>query len=424
MEGDELLNYFHGCVAQIGQSTEELRHVLWSPVLLYNKPYKETVSCVMVSTKAVYFVSDHDPKGTLVKLKEWKSHSRNKSDSYKMLAKGQMAGTSDLHLTAGVVHQCKQISGTLLKIPRTYAVLHLKDIKQVTVGLFDQSFRLVGPTAELTFTCMTRDNKLTTDFVKNLTSALASIHPTPSPEVPSGEAEQDFYSMFTTYSRLESQEYKHSSKVRFIYPNEDLISELLFIISENDSTTKPKQEIHLLLYLTVFMKDLPSSASRQIDCSTIPEGHPDPSDAIEIGKPITLIMSEPYLTVCQEDHVHYPIPEFAFGPPAFPRLCIVENRHLTHLKRIIINNSTPHVLTLVFADEKDMVVNQEFDHYSPYGGRVRKHITPVPEVSMVMTIQNLAYKDKFVSLLRKQRAELETCDNDLEIIVDSEPDNS
>ena len=41
MEGDELLNHFHGCVAQIGQSTEELRHVLWTPVLLYDKPQNE-----------------------------------------------------------------------------------------------------------------------------------------------------------------------------------------------------------------------------------------------------------------------------------------------------------------------------------------------------------------------------------------------
>ena len=121
---------------------------------------------MMVSTKAVYFVSDHDPRGHLTRLKEWKSHSRNKSDSYKMFTRDPMAGACDLHLTAGVVHQCKQMSSKSLRIPKTYAVLPLKDIRKVTVGLFDQSFRLVGPTAETTFTCMTRDNRLTTDFIR------------------------------------------------------------------------------------------------------------------------------------------------------------------------------------------------------------------------------------------------------------------
>ena len=426
MEGDELLNFFHGSVARIGQDTEELRHVLWTPVLPYTKPQKEVVTFVMVSTKAIYLLSDHDPQDHIVRLKEWKSHSRNRSDSYRLLKERHSGELADIHLSSGVVHQCRNVGKTTARTARTYAVLPLNELKQVTIGLFDQSFRLVGPAAESTFTCMTRDNRLTGDFIRNLMSVLSAIEPTPSPECcPGGgglDAESDFYGMFNTYSRLESDEYKHQSKVKFVYPNEDLVTELLYVISNSDGN-QCQQVLHLLMYLTVFLKDNPPADHQRVGAAAAAADDDDGKQAAaqgvtyrELGRPVSLVLSEQYLTLCIEDHVHYPIPEFAFGPPAVPRLRILDNRRLKHLKRIVLHLNDDHLMTVVFSDEKEIVVNPEFDHYTPYGGRVRRHVARTPEVSIVALVQSLAYKEKLIGLLRKQWAEIQQCETELDVV--------
>lgn len=37
---------------------EELKHILWSSVLFYKIPDVETTACILLSTKAVYFILD------------------------------------------------------------------------------------------------------------------------------------------------------------------------------------------------------------------------------------------------------------------------------------------------------------------------------------------------------------------------------
>lgn len=37
---------------------EELKHMLWTSVLFYKSPDVELTACVMLSTKAVYFILD------------------------------------------------------------------------------------------------------------------------------------------------------------------------------------------------------------------------------------------------------------------------------------------------------------------------------------------------------------------------------
>lgn len=44
----------HSLCAQV--ENEELRHLLWSSVVFYQSPGLEVTACVLLSTKAVYFV--------------------------------------------------------------------------------------------------------------------------------------------------------------------------------------------------------------------------------------------------------------------------------------------------------------------------------------------------------------------------------
>lgn len=37
---------------------EELRHLMWSSVLFYKTPNMEVMACVLLSTKAIYFLLD------------------------------------------------------------------------------------------------------------------------------------------------------------------------------------------------------------------------------------------------------------------------------------------------------------------------------------------------------------------------------
>lgn len=43
---------------------EELKHILWSSVLFYKSPEVEMAACIMLSTKALYFILD-DTASTL-----------------------------------------------------------------------------------------------------------------------------------------------------------------------------------------------------------------------------------------------------------------------------------------------------------------------------------------------------------------------
>ncbi len=62
LSGEELVNFFHNCVSLIGGEDETLSHLVWCTVTPYVNPRQEIVSCVMLSSKALYFVSDDVPK--------------------------------------------------------------------------------------------------------------------------------------------------------------------------------------------------------------------------------------------------------------------------------------------------------------------------------------------------------------------------
>jgi len=60
MSGLEVVNFFHSGIALISTDCEELIHILWTSVVMYSAPMHEVPACVMLSNKAIYFVSDVD----------------------------------------------------------------------------------------------------------------------------------------------------------------------------------------------------------------------------------------------------------------------------------------------------------------------------------------------------------------------------
>ncbi|KAL4673932.1 hypothetical protein H8959_017866 [Pygathrix nigripes] len=54
LRGSAIIELFHSSIAEV--ENEELRHLMWSSVVFYQTPGLEVTACVLLSTKAVYFV--------------------------------------------------------------------------------------------------------------------------------------------------------------------------------------------------------------------------------------------------------------------------------------------------------------------------------------------------------------------------------
>ncbi|XP_069499286.1 nischarin isoform X2 [Ambystoma mexicanum] len=56
LKGSAIVEFFHDSVAEV--ENEELRHLMWSSVVFYKTPDVEVTACVLLSTKALYFLLD------------------------------------------------------------------------------------------------------------------------------------------------------------------------------------------------------------------------------------------------------------------------------------------------------------------------------------------------------------------------------
>ncbi|KAM4687211.1 nischarin isoform 2-T2 [Rhinophrynus dorsalis] len=157
LNGGSVVEFFHNSVAEV--ENEELRHLMWSSVVFYTNPDTELSSCVLLSTNALYFLLDNS-------LKQINSEDL---DFWKTTNSERCA----FHLSSCLV-------------------LKLSDLLSVNIGLFDQYFRITGPSPDHIVTCLTRDGYSTHAFIQHLMSALSLRARTPSPE----PLEKDFYSEF------------------------------------------------------------------------------------------------------------------------------------------------------------------------------------------------------------------------------------
>lgn len=334
LRGQQLLAFFHKYIAL--SETEEVRQVLWLSVVLYKSPEAELTCCLLLSNDTIYFLLE-DSASTLG------NHS---------VLEITDSGDPDVCL-------CCCLS------------IRLSELLSVNVGLFDQYFRVVGHSADHIVCCLSRDSYGTGVFLQELMSALSLQQQLPPPE----PSDQDFYSQFTNTNTGKMQNYElvHSSRVKFVYPSEEEMGDLTFIVAERKTVASvapsSSRSFNVLLYLLVFQVQIPTSLSSQgstlSGASTISGSVLSP-----ILQPRTLILTSTDVFLLDEDYISYPLPDFAKEPPSRDRYQLREARRIRDLDRVLLGYQTyPQALTLVFDDlpGPDLLCHLTMDHFAAGG---------------------------------------------------------
>uniref|UniRef100_A0A8B9D2I5 Nischarin n=1 Tax=Anser cygnoides TaxID=8845 RepID=A0A8B9D2I5_ANSCY len=350
LKGNALVEFFHGNIAEV--ENEELRHLMWSSVLFYKTPSVEVMACVLLSTKAIYFLLDD----SFVHADEHQLDCENNS----------------FHLSCCFV-------------------LKLNDLQSVNVGLFDQYFRITGHSADHIVTCLTRDSYNTHAFMQQLMAVLSLLARTPSPE----PIDKDFYSEFGSKNtgKMENYELIHSSRVKFIYPNEEEIGDLAFLVAEKMDDLTNLQSLNILLYVLAF----------QVNHV---EGSAQNTSSLQ---PKTLILTSSDLFLFDEDYISYPLPEFAKEPPKRDKYQLADGRRIRDLDRVLMGYQTyPQALTFVFDDvqNQDLMQNLTLDHFGDTDnapkGNVKQEGSRSREIQWYIFIPSAESREKLISLLARQ----------------------
>jgi len=374
MKGEETVRYFHSDIALINSESEQLHYVLWSMVIPHRAPNQEITTCVMLSTRAIYFVSDQVVKSPMRERQAWMTHSRHKSDS--------VLGLQRKHVDQHLYNSQKDST-----IIRCYHVFHYSDLRHVDVGLFDQSVRLTGSDSNNTYTIVTRDCSLTEKFLRQLTTMLSIFISSPMVDKSPGDMEQDFYRAFDkrTKSLVEGMEYVHPSKVHFVYPGEDTMADLSYIITEHARLPVAlRRKADILMYILCYL--------------ATSESH---YGMVESMEPRSLVLTSDYICIIVEDVASYPLPDFVRGLPNSPRYHLTDIRKVEYLKRALFFRDEPKKITLIFSDEvEEVIVDTSVEHFSSDGKRMGRQSPP--EIGMTILIQCQREVNKFMLLIKNQ----------------------
>ncbi|KAL1251605.1 hypothetical protein QQF64_019401 [Cirrhinus molitorella] len=357
LKGDQLVDFFHDNIAEM--ENEELKHILWTSVLFYRSPDVETTACVLLSTKAIYFILDDTASSLTNQSMMWTWHPSEHKD------------------TDFLISFC--------------FTLKLKDLQSVNVGLFDQYFRVVGPSADHIISCLTRDGYGTHRFLQQLMMVLSLLEKVPSPE----PSELDFYSQFGNKStgKMENYELVHSSKVKFVYPSEEEIGDLTFIVAERKTPQAPSHTFNILLYVLVFQVHVAPGQTTQNQA---------------VLQPKTLILTSTDVFLLDEDHISYPLPEFAKEPPPRDKYRLTDARRIRDLDRVLMGYQTyPQALTLVFDDVPgpDLLCHLTMDHFAEsdgQGDRTQGLGGAEGEVQWCIFVPGADSRERLISLLARQ----------------------
>ncbi|KAM9593101.1 nischarin isoform 1-T1 [Trichechus inunguis] len=353
LRGSAIIEFFHSSIAEV--ENEELRHLMWSSVVFYQTPGLEVTACVLLSTKAVYFVLHDGLRRYFSEPLQDFWHQKN----------------TDYNNSPFHISQC--------------FVLKLGDLQSVNVGLFDQYFRLTGSSPVQVVTCLTRDSYLTHCFLQHLMAVLSSLERTPSPE----PVDKDFYSEFGDKStgKMENYELIHSSRVKFTYPSEEEIGDLTFIVAQKIAAAEQAPALSILLYVQAFQVGTPPSGRSR-----------------GMLRPKTLLLTSAEIFLLDEDYVHYPLPEFAKEPPQRDRYRLDDGRRIRDLDRVLMGYQPyPQALTLVFDDVQghDLMGNVTLDHFGEVPGGLAK-AGQGHEVQWQVFVPSAESREKLVSLLARQ----------------------
>ncbi|XP_036387157.1 nischarin isoform X1 [Megalops cyprinoides] len=359
LRGKELVEFFYNNIAEV--ENEELKHILWSSVLFYKSPDVEMTACIMLSTKALYFILD-DTASTLsdqAMLWNWSPLNQEETDF--------------------IISYC--------------FAMKLNDLQSVNVGLFDQYFRVVGPSADHIISCLTRDSYGTHHFLQQLMTVLSLLEKLPSPE----PTEQDFYTQFGNKStgKMENYELVHSSKVKFVYPSEEEIGDLTFIVAERKGGPSHSLSFNILFYVLAFQ---------------VQNGQGPSAESQQLLQPKTLILTSSDIFLLEEDYISYPLPTFAKEPPQRDKYRLTDARRIRDLDRVLMGYQTyPQALTLVFDDVPgpDLLCHLTMDHFAESQGgadRARGGGGGVDEseVQWCVFVPGADSRERLISLLARQ----------------------
>ncbi|XP_047439582.1 nischarin isoform X2 [Mugil cephalus] len=375
LEGQQLLTYFHRYIAQ--SHAEEVRQVLWLSVVLYKSPEAELTCCLLLSTDTIYFLLE---------------------DSATALGHHSVLDISDPGDPDTCLCCCLSI--------------RLSELLAVNVGLFDQYFRVVGQSADHIVCCLSRDSYGTGVFLQELMSALSLQQQLPPPE----PSDQDFYSQFTNTSTGKMQNYElvHSSKVKFIYPSEEEMGDLTFIVAERKTPTSvassSSRSFNVLLYLLVFQVQVPSGLPSQGSAHSGSSSSVSGSAPSPVLQPRTLILTSTDVFLLDEDYVSYPLPDFAKEPPSRERYQLREARRIRDLDRVLLGYQTyPQALTLVFDDlpGPDLLCHLTMDHFAAAGEEALPRAGGAGrgaegEVQWCVFVPGADSRERLISLLARQ----------------------
>lgn len=211
--------------------------------------------------------------------------------------------------------------------------MSVRALKQVVIGLYDQGFRLEvrndGPRG--TFTFLTRDPEKTGIFLEKLYEAF-------------GESSDDENSLL--YRRV-SFDSRSTTVPSFIYPDEFKLAKLTesLSIALNDETVKNQD---LLMYSIV--RELPEDSLSDIR-----------EDGILTKRLRSLIVMNTKIFLCDEDHVHWPLPSFVRANPSTPQWVVSKWRELKTIIGIdvfdLVNTNDfvgCYGLSLIFDDDDEV----------------------------------------------------------------------
>lgn len=290
-----LENYFSETLRKISGNdmSEILVYSVWTDCIAYMHPEREIHVWLILSCSKIYVVADGEEKTFL-------------SSAYDALY--GIGGKLCAHWLPFVA------------------------IRQVCVGLFDQTFRVETDDPANTYTFITRDYHVTSSFIENLKKALNAMAVEPNSKPKTVDSIPSIYDNYQS-SEIGSEQlesFHHSNGViQFVYPNDDTVEILKHSILEYDCQTKIFKclnDISILLYLLMFQVIERKKSSR------------------------TFIVLNDALCTCIENHVNFPLPLFVKGLPAGSRYDMQLLRRITDVRRIEFSGFCSLDFTVVFSD--------------------------------------------------------------------------
>lgn len=199
------LFYHDETIPRAGNSKEELCHAMWTSLITTNKSKQsedEQPCLVLLTNQATYFITSGGEPGT--------------------------------YTTQNLSHD---------------------KLQKVVIGVRNQSVRLVGPSDQETFVCVTRDSSLGHIFVTRITFIVDTdfarpAHQLPTPEA-SGTDSEDEPSIYDAPGRVNrmNSSTEHPSGVSFVVDEENYLQDLTtYLLKKHSSDLEESLKLNSVIF--------------------------------------------------------------------------------------------------------------------------------------------------------------------------------